>query len=356
MSAEAPAPDRQARPPARRWRRRAGWAAGALAGLVGVYAAVVLAALASRAPLDPGYAGPRPLPPEVAARFDYPESGTPPEVVAEFNHERGRGWTSRWVQVRVTTPGDAAPHLVQIVHHAPDPAPTGRRPAVVVSPILGGRNDVSILAAQALARRGLHAAVVLRAESLLDGAQGEERLERVLRTAIVDRRRAIDWLTTLPGVDPARVGAVGASLGGIATTILAAVEPRVGASVLVLAGGDLASVITRSAEPRVRRYARERLAGGVADAADLRRRIAAAVPSDPLALAPHVDARRALVIMARWDDVVPTDAQVRLHAALGRPASLTLPAGHYSAAALLPLVLDEAADFLERTLGAAPAE
>ncbi|MCO5172079.1 MAG: dienelactone hydrolase family protein [Planctomycetes bacterium] len=342
-------------PRARRLRRAARWAGACAAGLLAAYAGLVGVALASRAPLDPAYAGPRPLPPDVAARFAYPEAGRPPEVVAEFNHEEGRGWRSRWVQVRVTTPGDAAPHLVQIVHHAPAAA-GGRRPAVVVSPILGGRNDISILAARDLARRGFHAAVVLRAESLLDGAADERRLERVLRTAIVDRRRAVDWLETLPDVDPARVGAVGASMGGIATALLAAVEPRVRASVVVLAGGDLGDVIARSTEPRVRRYARERLAAGVADADDLRRRVVAAVPSDPLALAPHVDARRTLTILARWDDVVPTDTQARLHEALGRPASLTLPAGHYTAAALLPLVLHEAAGFLERTLGGAAAE
>lgn len=327
--------------------------------MLAAYTALLAATLASHTPLDPAYTGPRPLPPEVSARFDYPEAGTPPVVVAELNHDAGRGWSSRWVQVLVTTPGDAAAHKVQIIHHTSTgerggerASALGRRPAVVLSPILGGRNDVSILAARVLARRGLHASVVLRAESLLDGAQGEERLERVLRTAIIDRRRAIDWLQAQPDVDPARVGAMGASMGGVATTILAAVEPRVRASVIVLGGGDLADVITRSAEPRVSRYVRERLAAGVADRPALAARISAAVPSDPLGLAPHVDARRTLLFTARWDDVVPADAQARLHQALGRPRTYTLPTGHYTAGALLPFILWEAGDFLQRTLTA----
>lgn len=322
--------------------------AGALAV---VYGALVATALASHAPLDPAYAGPAPLPADVAARFAYPEAGTAPEVVAEFNHDAGRGWTSRWVQVLVTTPGDATPHKVQIIHHTAAGA-AGRRPAVVVSPILGGRNDVSILAARALARRGFHASVVLRAESLLDGARDEARLERVLRTAVVDRRRAIDWLERQPEVDPRRIGAMGASTGALATTALAAVDSRVRASVLVLGGGDLADVIVRADEPRVRRYVRERLAAGVADEGDLARRISAAVVSDPLRLAPHVDARRALVFTARFDQVVPFDAQRRLHEALGRPEVYTLPTGHYAAAALFPLVMSKATGFLERALAA----
>lgn len=334
-----------------RARRVARGAVAIVAGVLAGYGCLVAVTLASHAPLDPSYAGPRPLPPEVAARFAYPEAGTPPIVVAEFNHDAGRGWTSRWVQVLVTTPGEATPHKVQIIHHTPAEV-QGPRPAVVLSPILGGRNDVSLLAARALARRGLHASVVLRAESLLAGDQGEERLERVLRTAIVDRRRAIDWLEAQPGVDPRRVGAMGASMGALATTVLAAVEPRVRASVIVLGGGDLPDVITRSDEPRVRRYVRERLAAGVPDVGDLARRISRAVVSDPLALGPHVDARRALVFTARWDEVVPADAQARLHEALGRPEAFTLPTGHYSAAALFPLIMWKAGDFLERTLAA----
>lgn len=336
-------------PRRKRLRRALLASAAATTVLLAAYGGLVAATLASRTALDPAYAGPAPLPPDVAARFDYPERGRPPEVVAEFNHASGWGWTSRWVQVLVTSPDDAAAHKVQIIHVSPTGA-QGRRPAVVITPIMGGTDELPLLIARALARRGIHGAVVLRAETLLDGAADEARLERVLRTAIIDRRRALDWLEVQADVDPARLGALGVSLGGVTTALFAAVEPRVRASVIALAGGDLPDVIARSAEPRVARYVRERLAAGVTDAADLRRRIGVAVPSDPLALARHVDARRTLVLMARWDDVVPSDAQRRLHEALGRPASLELPTGHYSAAALLPLVLSEALGFLEERL------
>lgn len=339
-----------ARPRRRRLRRLLLGLAGALALLALAWAGAAAATLASLAPLAPGYAGPAPLSSDVAARFAYPEAGTPPQVVAEFNHERGWGWESRWVQLLVTTPGEATPHKVQLIHHAPLDPPAGRRPALVITPILGGRNEVGVLVARAAARRGLHGVVVLRAESLLDGAADEARLERVVRTAVVDRRRAIDWLEARPDVDPARIGALGASLGGVMTTILSAVEPRIRASVIALGGGDLADVIARSTEPRVERYVRERLEQAGGDVEALRGRIARALVSDPLALAPHVDARRTLVWTARRDDVVPFDAQERLHAALGRPARYELPTGHYSAALLAPVIVDASLDWLEEQL------
>jgi dienelactone hydrolase len=253
------------------------------------------------------------------------------------------------VQVLVTSPHDAAPHKAQAIVFTPAGEPR-RRPAIVVSPILGGTQDVTLIAARALARRGMVAAVVLAAESMLDGTADEARLERVLRTAVIDRRRAIDWLVLQPDVDPARIGALGASLGGITTTLLAAVDPRVRASVICIAGGDVADIIVRSDERRIERYVEERLAAGVRDVDDLRARIRAAVLSDPLALAPCVDARRALVFTARWDDVVPPDAQARLVDALGRPERYALPTGHYTSALLLPVILSRSIDFLEARL------
>lgn len=221
---------------------------------------------------------------------------------------------------------------------------------MLVTPIMGGSREVAHLVAGELAKRGVHAAIVLRAESYLDGAARDERLERVLRTAVVDRRRAIDWLQGLDEVDPARVGALGVSLGGVVTTLLASVEPRLRATVLVMAGGDLADVIVRSQEQRLRRFVRERAARGIT-AEETGRRIRAALPSDPLALAPHCDARRVLMVATRRDRSVPFANQERLHAALGRPERYVLPTGHYGAALYLPFILDRALDFLEERLG-----
>ncbi len=45
--------------------------------------------------------------------------------------------------------------------------------------------------------------------------------------------RALDWLTALPDVDPARVGMIGASYGGFHTQMLAALDTRVKAAVSV---------------------------------------------------------------------------------------------------------------------------
>lgn len=336
-------PSPTAAPPrARRLRRALG---GSLALAVAAPVALRLAVASAPPPAQPRPAAP--LPADVAARFVYPEAGAPVSLHAEFAHEPGGRYSTRWAQFPVTTPGESTPHLVQVIHyraHVP-----GRRPAVVISPIMGGSYEVAKLAAATLALHGIHAGIVLRAESYFVADAPEARLERVLRTAVVDRRRAIDWLSALPEVDPARIGALGVSQGGIGTAILAAVEPRVRAAVLVLAGGDLPDVVLRSEEARLRRYVRERGQRGVPPDA-LRARLAEALVSDPLQLAPYVDPRRLLLFTARFDRSVPADTQERLWRALGGPERHDLPTGHYGAALYLPFILSRTVAHFERLL------
>ena len=116
--------------------------------------------------------------------------------------------------------------------------------------------------------------------------------------------------------------------------------------------GDLGQVLSTSDEPRVVRWREARLARAGGDADALAARVRAAVPSDPLALAPHVDARRLLLGLTRLDDDVPYASQLRLCDALGRPERFTLPTGHASAALALPYLVSRATGFLEERLRA----
>ena len=52
-------------------------------------------------------------------------------------------------------------------------------------------------------------------------------------------RRAVVWLAARPDVDPARLGVTGISLGGIVSSLAAAVDPAIREGVFLLAGGDL---------------------------------------------------------------------------------------------------------------------
>ena len=62
----------------------------------------------------------------------------------------------------------------------------------------------------------------------------------------------------------------------------------------------------------------------------------ASIRSDPLRLAPYIDRGRVLMVIARFDRSVGTRNSVRLWNALGRPAVINLPLGHYSSILALP--------------------
>jgi dienelactone hydrolase len=333
------------------WRRRIlRWTARGLLGLLLVWAGLHL--LLTHQAADPAYGGPVPVPAEVAARFAYPEFGSPVELLSEFAHSSGPGYVSRWVHFEVTTPGEESPHRVQVIHYAPwgwaEDAPASR-PAVVISPILGGKNEVAEILARSLALRGFHAGVVLRAETYFDAQQPDNRMERVMRTAIVDRRRTVDWLSGLPGVDPQRIGGLGVSMGGIGNSVLAAVEPRIQAVVIVMAGADLGDIMIHSEERRIGRFVAERALQGLAPA-PLRDEIRRAIISDPLHLAKHVDARRTLFVQTQYDRSVPTANQELLFEALGRPRRILVPTGHYTSGLYGPYLIARAIGFLEEQL------
>lgn len=149
-----------------------------------------------------------------------------------------------------------------------------------------------------------------------------ERERGMTAQAIVDMRRAYDLLVAMPDVDPARLGFVGHSWGASLGAVLAAVDPRPAALVLI------------SGRPSWTGFLRDSNAGFVVSARELygpekwERYLTLMAPLDALPVIGDVDPGRLYLQYGTADDVIPTAvSQELLDAAPGATVDL-YDAGH----------------------------
>ena len=139
--------------------------------------------------------------------------------------------------VRIAT----EPGLNLFAWYLPPPTTHPAAPAIVLMHGWGGNASTLLPAALALHRAG-HA--VLLPESRNHGRssrQGHSSLPRFAE----DLEAALDWLAAQPGVDPARVAALGHSVGAAAVLLVASRRPGLAAAVSVSSFAHPESVMRR---------------------------------------------------------------------------------------------------------------
>jgi dienelactone hydrolase len=313
--------------------------------------ALVLALGACARTRPPGDPAPGRRPPaDVVARYARPGPVPPARVVVVARRPRLETCD---VTLPARFPPDAPPEArapISLRWWRPVPA-DAPRPAIVMSPILGGEALLVSDLALDLASEGYHVLLVRRGELAVDPARGVAQVEDRLAADVSGQVQALDWLLTHADVDATRVGAFGISAGGIQTAMVAGADPRYRAHVIALAGGPMSDVLTTSSERQLRRLIAEgrALTGLSSDA--LRASLHRAIVTDPVALARYVPPERVLLVLADHDTSVPTRTGERLREALGNPETIVLPWGHYGSILALPLVRSRMRTFLDAHLG-----
>ncbi len=237
------------------------------------------------------------------------------------------------------------------------------RPAVVCLHILGGGYELTELQCSALARRGIPAIWFKlpyygergppEGTKAVAAAANPRLFAQAVRQGIEDVRRTVDVLASRPEVDKKRIGVMGVSMGGILAATAAGEEPRISKAVLILAGGDLMTIINHARETQRLSEILHRLPPD--DRAKVVRTI---VSTDPLehaaALRKLADQGRVLMINAGEDEVVPRACTEKLADALGIKDKVVWldGLGHYTALAALPQALKTGVDFFAKDLPA----
>ncbi len=274
----------------------------------------------------------QPLPPEIAAYYAYPNQS--PEATIQTVAQRPR-FTEWLVQFPLSVSGfEPTEPVVEFEWF--ETKEVGRRPAILFNPILGGDYPLERGICRYLASHGFHVAMVHRKTLKISPEHRIERLELLLRQGVIRIRQVVDWMERHERVDPERLGSFGISMGGMASVMSAAVEPRLKAHVVALAGGSIPDVLLRSKDtlltkPLAAYLARNRMARHTFEA-----QLRQAVKTDPLLLAPYVDPSRLFLFITLCDRTVGTANELALWRALGKPEATFVPLGHYTAYLSLP--------------------
>lgn len=298
------------------------------------------------APLRTDSPRPQPLPAEIAAYYAYPGKPTDVRMQPMRTHRAFREFT---VQFPLSVSGFEPTEPMVEFEWFESTAP-GRRPAILFNPILGGDYPVERNVCRFLASHGFHVALVHRKTLKISPDQPVDHIELLLRQGILRIRQVVDWMEAQERVDPQRMGSFGISMGGIASVITAAVEPRLQVHVIALAGGSIPDILITSTDtlltkPRQRYLAKNHMDLQTLDAA-LRR----SITTDPIRLAPYVEAQHVLMFVAVGDRTIGCTNALRLRRALGRPTTIFLPTGHYTAYLMLPYLKYASLRFFQKKL------
>lgn len=226
----------------------------------------------------------------------------------------------------------------------------GKRPGILVYPILGGGDPISQGMGKALAKAGMVALVLKQKKEIFKKEKLDLKFtDSVMRQAVVDGRKALTWLQQRPEVDADSLGCVGISMGGMLACLLHAIDDRVKASVWLLAGGDLVDLMAHTREPSIRRV-RERFfeQSGLTEESFKEKYRGAVL--DPLSTADRIHPSKVLMVNATFDRVVPKRNRLLLWDAAGRPARRLVPLGHFSSLLVLPMVKRWTVSFLREQL------
>ena len=170
-----------------------------------------------------------------------------------------------------------------------------------------------------------------------------------VRQAVLDARRAFDWLSTRSDIDPQRMGVAGISLGGIFAPLIAGVDHRAKVLVTIVGGVDVSDIvfdspITYGIQPGFHYH------GVTYDS--LKRDMA---PIEPANWLQGFDPRNALLFNGRYDVFISPKQAHHLSKALGGAPIVWTNTGHYGSVFAEKEIEGTGIKFLRSRFGLDPA-
>jgi hypothetical protein len=286
------------------------------------------------------------LPASIAAEYACPKQRDCPCKVKEL--EENSRFTIRRVELLAASDNAGTNRWIELDYY--DIAGKGKTPVLMVLPMLGGGYSIERHFARYFASHG-YAAVIVRRDRRGSSARVED-LNRLFVQMVKDHKQVIDWMETQEDLDCTRLGIFGVSMGAIKGALLLPLESRIQAAALGLVGGDLPYILTHTTEEGLAKRREQELREKHLTLPEAEARLRTMLSCDPIAYARYVDPRKVLLVLARYDTVVPIKKGIELKEKMGNPETIMLPAGHYSAVLSLPYIESQSMEFFEKRFAA----
>jgi dienelactone hydrolase len=152
---------------------------------------------------------------------------------------------------------------------------------------------------------------------------------QAFRQTIVDNRRALDYIASRPDLDASRVVLIGASMGGIMGSIVAGLDERVKAALLIVGGGDLVTLFQES------QIAAASATRGVLGEIEPFRPVLEFI--EPTRFVAHIAPRPLWMLNGRGDQIIPPQCAQALFDAAADPKQIEWYDGGTSGGHIPPL-------------------
>ena len=175
------------------------------------------------------------------------------------------------------------------------------------------------------------------------------------QTSVIDVRQTVDWAQSNRAIRQDKIAVIGVSLGGIISAISMAVDKRIRAGVILIAGGNYENPAwlkktgnkkTEAEYAEGQRMYQQYLAEVAEKGFDQVEPPKRSYLTDPVTFAGSLRNRPVLMLNALLDERIPRKSTIDLWEAAGKPVIKWLPGTHSSVWLLYPRIRNEVLDFL----------
>lgn len=200
------------------------------------------------------------------------------------------------------------------------------------------------------AAQGFFSVLIDRPIFDFDPNSGLEQIQRYLENSLQRNQAVLETIRHFKQADTSKMASFGMSFGAIINFLWASEEKRLKANAFALAGGNLPEIFLASQDPLMKSYRKAALDFCKGDANALQSSLQKIFTRDPLQAASKLNSEKNLLILAKYDRVVPYANGLAL--AEKFPASVvTLPFGHYLSVLAAPILKWKISAFLKEKLG-----